>query len=85
MKKEPNIIERRTFGIGDDRTNTYDLYLVEEEFMDTELVAVYVAKTDKQPYCVARYFPEDISEDDLVINLNIWGSIVSELESLKNK
>lgn len=85
MKKEPNIIERRTFGIGDDRTNTYDLYLVEEEFMDTELVAVYVAKTDKQPYLVARYLPEDVYEGALAANLDIWAGMVDMFESLNNK
>lgn len=85
MTKKSIILEKRAFGIGDDTNTTYDLYLVAEDYMDTEVVSVYVAEKDKQPYFVARFFPEDISDEALYINLSIWGSMVSGFELLKNK
>ena len=85
MKTESIILEKRAFRIDDGTNTTYDLYLVTETYMDTEVISVYVAEEDKQPYSVARFLPEDLSEEALYINLSIWGSLVSGFEILKSK
>lgn len=86
MSKKSKLLETRSFVIKNDKTRiVYDLYLAEENYMDAEVVSVYIAEKDKQPYLMARFLPENVSDGALAANLDIWASMVSTFESLKNK